>query len=140
MHPGTGEHLMTELFKIAVIAFEAAAVMVLLCGSILFIGRFIIRMLRTTERHKAYREFRQGFGRTLLLALDMLVAADIILTVTLELSFDTLGMLGLLVLIRTFLHFILELEITGRWPWQRRSQAACDSGMQGDESRTDRST
>ena len=57
------------------------------------------------------------------------VAADIILTVTLELSFDTLGMLGLLVLIRTFLHLILELEITGRWPWQRCSQVASDSGM-----------
>ena len=131
---------MTELFKIAVIVFEAAAVVVLLCGSILFVGRFINGMLRATERHKPYREFRQGFGRTLLLSLDLLVAADIILTVTLELSFDTLGMLGLLVLIRTFLHFILELEITGRWPWQRRSQAACDSGMQGDEPRINRST
>lgn len=109
---------MTELFKIAVIAIEAAAVAVLLFGSILFMGRFIREMLRAVERHKAYREFRQGFGRTLLLALDLLVAADIILTVTLELSFETLGMLGLLVLIRTFLHLILEMEITGHWPWQ----------------------
>ena len=53
-----------------------------------------------------------------MLALDLLVAADIILTVTLDLSFETLGMLGLLVLIRTFLHFVLELEVTGCWPWQ----------------------
>jgi len=112
------ENRMTELFKIAVIAIEAAAVAVLLFGSILFMGRFIREMLRAVERHKAYREFRQGFGRTLLLALDLLVAADIILTVTLELSFETLGMLGLLVLIRTFLHLILEMEITGHWPWQ----------------------
>jgi uncharacterized membrane protein len=119
---------MTELFKIAVIAFEAAAVVVMLIGSILFIGRFISGILRATERHKAYREFRQGFGRTLLLALDLLVAADIIMTVTLDLSFEALGMLGLLVLIRTFLHFILELEITGRWPWQRRSRVSDDVG------------
>ena len=134
---------MTELFKIAVIAFEAVAVMVLLLGSILFIGRFINGILRATERHKAYREFRQGFGHTLLLALDLLVAADIIMTVTLELSFEALGMLGLLVLIRAFLHFILELEITGHWPWQRRTQAAreiCDSGVQADEPRINRST
>ena len=57
------------------------------------------------------------------------MVADIILTVTLELSFETLGMLGLLVLIRTFLHFILELEITGRWPWQHHSQAADDPDL-----------
>jgi uncharacterized membrane protein len=118
------ENRMTELFKIAVIAFEAAAVAVLLFGSILFIGRFINGILRATERHRAYREFRQGIGRTLLLALDLLVAADIILTVTLDLSFETLGMLGLLVLIRTFLHFILELEVTGRWPWQGAHKSA----------------
>jgi hypothetical protein len=43
------------------------------------------------------------------------------------------------VLIRTFLHFILELEITGRWPWQRHTQAACDSGVQADEPRINRS-
>jgi uncharacterized membrane protein len=65
-------------------------------------------------------------GRTLLLALDLLVAADIILTVALDLSFEALGMLGLLVLIRTFLHFILELEISGRWPWQGAHGAADD--------------
>lgn len=120
---------MTELFKIAVIAIEAVAVVVLVFGSILFIGRFINGILRATERHRAYREFRQGFGRTLLLALDLLVAADIILTVTLELSFETLGMLGLLVLIRTFLHIILELEITGNWPWQHHTQAADDPDL-----------
>jgi uncharacterized membrane protein len=109
---------MTELFKMAVIGFEAVAVVVLIFGTVIFMGRFIMRWFQRTPRHSAYQEFRQGFGRTLLLALDLLVAADIILTVTLDLSFQTLGMLGLLVLIRTFLHFILELEITGRWPWQ----------------------
>lgn len=109
---------MKPYFEIAVIIFEASAIGVLLFGTILFFGRFIQGVLREPERHKAYRDFRKGFGRTLLLALDLLVAADIVLTVTLELSFQTLGMLGLLVLIRTFLHFILELEVTGRWPWQ----------------------
>lgn len=109
---------MTEYFKMAVIAFEAVAVMVLLLGAVLSMGRFIKHMFQATERHEAYRDFRQGFGRALLLALDLLVAADIILTVTLDLTFETLGMLGLLVLIRTFLHFVLELEVTGRWPWQ----------------------
>lgn len=109
---------MTELFKIAVVAFEAVAVMVLIFGAVLSIGRLVMQMFQGTNWHEVYRDFRAGFGCSLLLALDLLVAADIILTVALDLSFESLGMLGLLVLIRTFLHFILELELTGRWPWQ----------------------
>ena len=109
---------MTQLFEMAVIAFEAIAVIVLLVGAVLSMGSFLMRLFRTKERHEAYRDFRQAFGRTLLLALDLLLAADIILTVTLDLTFESLGMLAMLVLIRTFLHFILELEVTGRWPWQ----------------------
>ena len=109
---------MTELFNMAVIGFEAVAVMVLIFGAVLSAGHFIKGLLQGSDRHQAYRDFRQGLGRSLLLALDLLVAADIILTVTLHLSYETLGMLALLVLIRTFLHFVLELEVTGRWPWQ----------------------
>jgi uncharacterized membrane protein len=109
---------MKELFKIAVVAFEAIAVVVLIVGTVLYIGRFVMQVLQGTDRHEAYRDFREGLGRILLLAVDLLVAADIILTVALDLSFESLGMLGLLVLIRTFLHFLLELELTGRWPWQ----------------------
>jgi uncharacterized membrane protein len=120
---------MIPFFKIAVIAFEAVAVAVLIFGTTLFTGRFIKGMFSETDRSRAYRDFRKGFGRTLLLALDLLVAADIILTVTLELSFETLGMLGLLVLIRTFLHFILELEVSGRWPWQSRIRVGDDSDV-----------
>jgi len=109
---------MTEIFKTVVIAFEAAAVLVLVLGTLYWLGRCIWQLFQGSKPHQAYRAFRQSFGRTLLLALDILVAADIILTVTLDLTFETLGMLGLLVLIRTFLHFVLELEVTGHWPWQ----------------------
>lgn len=109
---------MTELFETAVIVFETFAIMILIIGTLVFMGRFIKQMLQTGGWQEAYRKFRQDFGHTLLLALDILVAADIILTVALDLSFKALAMLGLLVLIRTFLHFVLELEVTGRWPWQ----------------------
>jgi len=109
---------MKELFKVAVVAFEAIAVMALIVGTVLFIGRFVMQMFQGTNLQEAYRDFREGFGRSLLLAVDLLVAADIILTAALDLSFESLGMLGLLVLIRTFLHFLLELELTGHWPWQ----------------------
>jgi uncharacterized membrane protein len=109
---------MKELFKAAVQAFEAVAVLVLILGAVISMGLCAKRILHGANRLEAYRDFRQSFGSTLLLALDLLVAADIILTVILDLSFETLGMLALLVLIRTFLHFVLELELSGRWPWQ----------------------
>lgn len=109
---------MAEIFKITVVVFEALGVAVLIFGFVLSIAHFIKRVFQVTERHEAFREFRKDFGHTLLVSLDLLVAADIILTITLELSFETLGMLALLVLIRTFLHFFLELEVSGHWPWQ----------------------
>jgi uncharacterized membrane protein len=126
MHPGTLEQPMTELFKITVVAFETLAVGVLIIGGPMFLARFIYAWLRGSQRHKAYRKFRHGFGRTLLLALDLLVAADIVLTITQDLSFEALGMLGLLTLIRTFMQFILELELNGRWPWQGAHGSADD--------------
>jgi uncharacterized membrane protein len=110
---------MTEFFKFAVVAFEAIAVMVLIVGTLFCLGRLVKQMFQGADRRQVYRDFRESLARSLLLAVDLLVAADIILTVTLDLSLESFQVLGLLVLIRTFLHFTLELELTGRWPWQR---------------------
>ncbi|RKR12688.1 DUF1622 domain-containing protein [Arthrobacter oryzae] len=65
-----------------------------------------------------YRSYRQLLGRSILLGLELLVAADIIRSVAVTPTFEGVGVLGIIVLIRTFLSFSLELEITGRWPWQ----------------------
>ncbi len=67
----------------------------------------------------AYRIVRTVFGRSILLGLEFLVAADIIRTVAVQPSLANVTVLGLIVLIRTFLSFSLEVEIDGRWPWQR---------------------
>ena len=66
----------------------------------------------------AFTRFRSDFGRAILLGLEFLVAADIVGTVAIGPTLQDLSVLGLLVLIRTFLSFSLEVEITGRWPWQ----------------------
>jgi uncharacterized membrane protein len=66
-----------------------------------------------------YRAYRQLLGRSILLGLELLVAADIIRTVAVKPTFESVGVLAIIVLIRTFLSFSLELEITGRWPWQK---------------------
>jgi uncharacterized membrane protein len=66
-----------------------------------------------------YRLYRQRVGKAILLGLEFLVAADIIRTVAVSPSFRGVGVLALIVLVRTFLSFTLELELEGRWPWQR---------------------
>lgn len=71
------------------------------------------------ERQSVYRQYRQLLGRSILLGLELLVAADIIRTVAVTPTFTSVGVLAVIVLIRTFLSFSLELEITGRWPWQK---------------------
>ena len=116
---------MKELFETAVLGVEAAAVLLLLSGLSLSTGRFLYRTLRGLGL-PAYRAFRQELGRSLLLTLEFLIAADIIYTIAVDQTFTSLGMLGLLVLIRTFLSFSLELEVSGRWPWQDRGEAPAD--------------
>lgn len=68
----------------------------------------------------AYRALRSNLGRSILLGLELLVAADIINTVAIEPTLESLAVLAGIVLIRTFLSFSLEVEIDGRWPWQKR--------------------
>jgi uncharacterized membrane protein len=80
---------------------------------------------RTVSVYKAYRQL---LGRSILLGLELLVAADIIRTVAVEPTFASVGVLGIIVLIRTFLSFSLELEITGRWPWQTERPRHEDDG------------
>jgi uncharacterized membrane protein len=66
-----------------------------------------------------YDQYKIRIGRSLLLGLEVLVAADIVKTIAIELTFTSLGLLAGLVLVRTFLSWTLVLEIEGRWPWRR---------------------
>lgn len=71
----------------------------------------------TAASTQAYDQYRIRIGRSLLLGLEVLVAADIIKTIAIELNYTSLGLLAGLVLVRTFLNWTLTLEIEGRWPW-----------------------
>lgn len=66
-----------------------------------------------------FENYRRALGRSILLGLELLVAADIIRTVAVKPTFEGVGVLAVIVVIRTFLSWALELEITGRWPWQK---------------------
>ena len=96
---------------------DVVGVAVIAAGAVLAAGGAIGRVLRRTG--DAYKVFRQQLGRSILLGLEFLVAADIIRTVAVEPTLQSVGVLAGIVLIRTFLSFSLELEITGRWPWQK---------------------
>jgi len=77
---------------------------------------------------RTYDDFRQRVGRGMLLGLEILVAADVIRTVALEPTLQNVLILGLLVVIRTFLSWTLVLEIEERWPWQQPARGAADGG------------
>lgn len=106
-------------------AIEAAGVAVIVLGAVFAAGVAAAGLFRGGSPANAYHQLRTNLGRGILLGLELLVAADIIGTVAVEPTLENLSVLGLIVLIRTFLSISLEVEIDGRWPWQksRRSEA-----------------
>jgi uncharacterized membrane protein len=102
-------------------AVDAVGVLVIVAGAILATGRFIIN--RHAETSKSYRLYRQDLGRAILLGLEFLIAGDIIRTVVVAPTLENIVILGLIVLIRTFLSMALQLEVEGRWPWQRSEES-----------------
>jgi uncharacterized membrane protein len=105
-------------------AIDAIGVAVIAGGAILAVFLTIGRNRQADGG--AYEVFRRRLGRAILLGLEFLVAADIIRTVAVTPSGESVAVLGGIVLIRTFLSFSLQLEVTGAWPWQQRSIAAAD--------------
>jgi uncharacterized membrane protein len=105
---------------------EVAGVGIIVVGALLASVLFLRQGFRDRGWARAYRGFRANLGRGILLGLELLVAADIIGTVAVTPSFRSLGVLALIVLIRTFLSFSLEVEIEGHWPWRRREMQKSD--------------
>lgn len=109
---------MTRFMQSAATALELFGVVVILLAVVLATICFL-RDFSGSGRRAAYDRYRANLGRGILLGLEMLVGADIVATVTAPLSLESVGLLGLIVLIRTFLSFSLETEINGKWPWRR---------------------
>lgn len=97
---------------------EVAGVLTILIGTILSLGKFILSMQNNKKR--SYKILRRELGKGILLGLEILVAADIIATVVTEPTMDKVLTLGVIVMIRTFLSLSIEMEIEGRFPWQRK--------------------
>lgn len=100
---------------------ELLGAAIILGGTVLASFRFLIDG-RATNWNDAYGRYRAGLGRGILLGLELLVGADIISTITAPLTFQSVGLLGAIIVIRTFLSFSLETEIEGCWPWRRATR------------------
>lgn len=105
--------------------FELAGIAVIIIGTVLAMAKFLLNAVgvQRTEEVAGKRDlvsaFRKTLGRSILTGLELLVAADIIRTVAVEPTMESVLVLGLIVIIRTFLSFSLEVEIDGKWPWQK---------------------
>jgi uncharacterized membrane protein len=100
------------------IGFELAGVAVLVIGALLAFVTYLIAFFRQRDAPIAFDDLRQKVGKSILLGLELLVAADIIRSVAIDPTFVSVGVLGLIVVVRTFLSWSLEVEIDGKWPWQ----------------------
>jgi uncharacterized membrane protein len=109
-------------------ALDWAGVGAIVAG-IAFATLFFVAGLQRSwgEREGAYRRYRQGIGRAILLGLEVLVAADIIRTVAVSPTFESVGVLAIIVVVRTFLSMTLQVELEGRFPWQRADNATAPS-------------
>lgn len=113
--------------------FDLGGLAALLIGAVAAVALYARRIIPgTREQSLAYRKLREGLGRAILVGLELFIAADIIRTVTIEPSFQSIGVLGLIVLVRTFLSWSLEVEINGEWPWRRAHTAAAQPHTQDD--------
>ncbi|WP_159941095.1 MULTISPECIES: DUF1622 domain-containing protein [unclassified Nocardiopsis] len=107
-----------EIIEAVGTAVDVAGVGVIVVGALGSTVLFVRRWMSGRDLDAAYRPYRHGLGRAILLGLEFLVAGDIIRTVAISPTFASVGVLAGIVLIRTFLSFSLEVELENRWPWQ----------------------
>jgi uncharacterized membrane protein len=121
------EAVIGRWISIVGVGIDIFGVLIIVVGIAWSTSRFLQRHME--EQH--YGRYKIRIGRSLLLGLEMLVAADIVKTIALEATFMSLGVLAGLVVVRTFLSWTLVLEIEGRWPWQREPALAAGALSDG---------
>lgn len=118
------EHLSKTVVPPIVHAIELIGVAIIAMGAFVTLAIFLFHLARRTKTEDAIANFRSDLGRSILLGLEFLVAGDIINTVVVELTLQSVASLAIIVFIRTLLSFSLETEIEGRFPWQRGERRA----------------
>jgi uncharacterized membrane protein len=121
----------TELMDHVAQAFEAVGALVLAGGTLWSFLTAALTLRQSGRPRQAYTTLRQAIGGTLLLGLEILVAADLVRTIAVAPNLTNVLTLGLIVLIRTFLSFSLETEISGTLPWRRAAADGAATNRQG---------
>lgn len=116
-----------DLMGLIGLALDAMGVVIVAAGA--FVALLHAALHRTRTIADRYRTLREDLGRAILLGLEFLIAGDIIRSVVVDPTLMNVAVLGLIVLVRTFLSMTLQLEVEGRWPWQR---AVADTKHQGE--------
>jgi uncharacterized membrane protein len=118
-------HLIVEW---AALVIEALAVAIIV-GAVLILAvrRGTVRYLFQLQRPGAYESYKHQLGKALLLGLALMVAADVARTVAFEPTLANVAVLGLLVLVRTFLSWSMSVEVEGHWPWQARTNSTAET-------------
>jgi uncharacterized membrane protein len=98
---------------------DAFGVVVILAGIVFSTAFIIVTTFRQRNLHRVYKTYRQNLARSILIGLEFLIAGDILRSVAGDLNLDSIIILALIVLVRSFLGIEFEMEIEGRWPWQR---------------------
>jgi len=129
----SNEHLFAAVrgaIEWAALGIEMLGAVIIVAGVLrVAITRGTVRFLFKLDEPGAYESYKHQIGRSLLLGLEFLVAGDVVRTVALEPTLSNVAVLGLLVLVRTFLSWSLTVEIEGRWPWQPRTADARRASM-----------
>lgn len=108
-----------SIFRLISLSLEFSGSIAIVCGALWAIIGSLRLFLKKKEQSVVYKYFRKTLGEGILLGLELLVAADIINSVAVEPTFKSIGVLGLIIIVRTFLSFTLEVEMNGHWPWQK---------------------
>ena len=112
--------MLRRTVELVALLFEAGGTFAMAIGAVVALG--LALRDRAGGGRMVYRSFRNRLGRAIILGLELLVAADILRTISTEPTLEQVVVLGIVVLIRTFLSFSLEIELEGRWPWQSQRE------------------
>jgi uncharacterized membrane protein len=112
-----------EIVAVISRVIELSGVIILVLCLLTATLRFIFRGTSESDDISPYQQYRRDMGRGILLGLEVLVAADIISTVTISPTLESVSVLAIIVLVRTFLSFSINLEVDGRFPWQKKQQS-----------------
>jgi uncharacterized membrane protein len=122
---------MREWIELSSEGIQALAVVIIIVSIIFGFVRYVLQLVRRSP--SSYSAYKRLLGRSLMLALEILVAADVIRTVLLDLTAQGLEILGALVVVRTFLSWSLVVELEGHWPWQSAAAASRSTGSDTDQ-------